>query len=335
MNLVKEIINKIPNNLNKLEQARFIYIELGKIVEFDTTTVFNSNYDLFNERKNKNIDITNLDSNLVNCFNWANIYTKLLQYINIKAEVKANEHAWVILEIDNEIIYADATGSAETDLARIKANIKTNNFYLLNKKDVEFLTPMHNTKFLEKLDLIDRKLGIEAKRKNTHEQLEKIKKEVNNINELTSKIEYIFHHIDTTKLGFFEGNSYIKYVLTYCLNSNEMSHINSITLSKNLIDGNVNSIKCLTVDDNKKISYYIFCKEKGIYSIKKEKIDKIFQMGYSVESFKEIKGIKDVRNFVRYNFTKEETFSTRRETLYTKLYENDKELNFCPKQKSR
>lgn len=335
MNLVNEIINKMPDNLNKLEQARFIYIMLGKIVEFDTTTVFNCNYDLFNERKNKNIDITNLDSNLVNCFNWASIYTKLLQYINIKAEVKAKEHAWVIIEIDNEIIYADATSGNETDLAKIKFNVKTENFYLLNKKDVEFLSPMHNTRFIEKLDLIDKKLGIEAKRKNTHQQLEDIKKEVINISELTSKIEYIFHHIDTANLGFFEGNSYIKYVLTYCLNLNEMSHINSITLSKNLIDGSVNSIKCLTIDENRKISYYIFCKEKGIYSIKKEKIEKIFQMGYSVENFKEIKGIKNIRNFVRFSFTKEEKFSIKRETLYTKLYENDEELNFYPKQKSR
>lgn len=331
MNLVEEIINKMPNNLNKLEQARFIYIELGKIVEFDTTTVFNCNYDLFNEKKDKNIDITNLDSNLVNCYNWANIYAKLLQYIHIKAEVKANEHAWVILEIDNDIIFADATGNSETDLAKIKTNIKTENFYLLNKKDVEFLAPMHNTRFLEKLDLIDRKLGIEANRQNAHKQLEEIKKEANNIKGLTSKIEYIFHHIDTTNLGFFEGNSYIKYILTYCLDSNEMSHINSITLSKNLIDGNVNSIKCLTIDDNKKISYYIFCKEKGIYSIKKKEIYKIFQIGYSIEGFKKIKGITNVR----YNFTKEKKFSIKKENLYTKLYENDEELNFCPKQKSR
>lgn len=335
MNLVELIINKMPKNLNKLEQARFTYIELGRILEFDTTTIFNSNFDLFDERKNKDIDITNLDSNLVNCFNWANIYTKLLQHIDIKAEMKHDEHAWVILEIDNDIIFADATAGAETDLAKIKSNVQTDNFYLLHKKNVEFLAPMCNEKFLKKIDSIDEKLGIKKKRETTYTRLEKAKKEVNNIQGLSEKVDYIFHHIDASNLGFFEGNYYIKYILTYCLDRNEMSNIKSVTLSKTLLDGTVNSIKCLTVEDKKRIKYYIFCKNKGIYSIEKEKLEKIFQMGYSVEGFKEIEGIDDVPDFSRYNFTEQEQKAIKKESLYTRLYSTDNDLNFDSKQKSR
>ena len=50
MNLVSMIIDKIPNDLNDLEKARFIYMELGKILEFDTTTLFNCNDIYFNEK---------------------------------------------------------------------------------------------------------------------------------------------------------------------------------------------------------------------------------------------------------------------------------------------
>lgn len=57
-------------------------------------------------------------------------------------------------------------------------------------------------------------------------------------------------------------------------------------------------------------------------------------MGYSVESFKDIPGLKEVKHFVRYNFTKEETFKIKRENLYTKMYRSDEDLDFIPKQKS-
>lgn len=334
MNLVKNIINKMPNDLTKLEQARFVYIMLGKILEFDTTTMYNSNYELFEKRKRKEIDITNLDTNLVNCFNWSNIYIKLLKSLDIKARIESEQHAWVVLEIDNEIIYTDATTGIVTDLARIKANIKTDNFYLLENKDNEFTASIDTEEFLKKIDNIDKKLGFDLERENVHKKLEELKREVNEIDNITDKIEYIFHHIKTANLGFFEGNSYIKYILDYCLELKYRSNIKAITLSKNELDGSVDSIKCITVEDRPKINYYIFSKNKGIYPIKKEKFSKLFQMGYSVESFKDIPGLKEVKHFVRYNFTKEETFKIKRENLYTKMYRSDEDLDFIPKQKS-
>ena len=34
-NIAEQILRKMPKGLSKLEQARFVYIELGKMVSFD------------------------------------------------------------------------------------------------------------------------------------------------------------------------------------------------------------------------------------------------------------------------------------------------------------
>ena len=79
MNLIEFIINKMPANLTDLEKARFIYVELGRLVFFDTSLMSNTNEEAYKKKFDRKIDITNLDDTFVNCQNWSHIY-KLCWY---------------------------------------------------------------------------------------------------------------------------------------------------------------------------------------------------------------------------------------------------------------
>lgn len=335
MNLVDNIIKKIPDNLDDLGKARFIYIKLGELLEFDTTTIYNANDKIFEVKKNKQIDIQNLDTNLVNCYNWSNIYVQLLKKIGINAEMKDLGHAWVIFEIGDDIIYADATAGYEMDLARIKSNLDTDKFYLLHNKKTEKVSPLYSAKFFKKIDEIDRIIGYMKKKQTAYQKLESLKYEVSKIEILKDKVDYIFKHIDLTSFGFFEGNAYIKYVLNFCIDNTLLRKVSSIIMSKTLQNGEVVSIRCITVDDRHIINYYIFCKNKGIYSISKDKILKINQMGYAIENYRTIPGIEGITNFKRYNFSHKEEIRLKKENLYTMAYSKDQELSFDIQQKSR
>lgn len=331
MNLVSMIIDKIPNDLNDLEKARFIYMELGKILEFDTTTLFNCNDIYFNEKIKKDFDITNLTSNKVNCYNWSNIYVKLLELVHINAEVKEfNDHAWVIMNIDNKTIYADATNNTSMDLAKIKYNIMTDNFYVLveDDDDLDEFDIKDDTNNMTIIEEIDKKLGYDKKHERSFNELIKIKNKADLIENFVDKINFIFSSIDFSNMGFFEGNDFIRYILGFFLSNQLEYKIKAVTLSKTLLSGDVDSIKCITIEDNNTTYYYIFASDKGIYPISKEKIELIFNMGYAVENFKKIPNIKDVINFKKYDFSKKETIKLKKENLYIKMYKYDEDLNF-------
>lgn len=338
MNLINEIIKKIPNNLTDLEKARFIYIELGKILEFDTTTMRNCNESYFKKKINQQIDVMDLSSNMVNCHNWCDIYIKLLNYVGVKADkckIGLIGHAWVLIYIDESVIYADAT-TGDNDLARIKSHLTTNNFYLIyNDNDDDIIDNPFDQEFYNTLREIDKNLGYEEERLNEKEKIEELRYNANQFDNLFDKVNFIFKNINLEKLGFFEGNFYINHVLNYCLDTFEMAHIKAVTLSKNLDDGEVDSIKCIMLENNDNSYYYIFSKLKGIYQIEKEKINKLFQMGYSIENHKTSLDLKNYKFFKRNSLNKLSQLRLKKEALYTKMYNNDDDLNFDTDKKRR
>ena len=90
MNLVVKIIDNMPSNLTDLEKSRYIYIELGKILEFDESTMRNTEKKHYDSNYNKKYKITKMNSTSVTCNNWADIYVELLELVNIKAFKNVN-----------------------------------------------------------------------------------------------------------------------------------------------------------------------------------------------------------------------------------------------------
>lgn len=320
MNIKNLIIGGLKSNMAQLEKCRYIYIELLKILEFNTNTMYNTQKELYEQIYNRDYNIENISDLKVTCSNWALIFKKLLDEIKIPAIIKFNDylHSWVEFKIDGETVYADATEGVCTDLARVKMNRLPLNFYFINDgKKVNY-----------DFSKIDEKLGYNKKVSQANEELLQLKLNIDNKN-IFYKIEYIFKHLALKKFGFFEGNEYIRYVVTYCLSEEELKKFKAITLSKTINNGIVESIKCLTISDSNIVKYYVYFPHKGIFEVSKEDIEKLYQMGYGVEGDKIIIGMTKISNFIIYRNIKNDNIRLRKEQLYTRKYAS--ELDFLKK----
>lgn len=128
-NLTENILRRMPANLTQIEQARYIYLQLGKLFTFD------EKYWLGNSKTRKMIYKSarkihtpkDLKSNKVICVSLTNTYNGLLQRMGIEAEAVHAEddlHVYSIFKIDGVEYEADL----QRDMKFIQAHRKTRLF---------------------------------------------------------------------------------------------------------------------------------------------------------------------------------------------------------------
>lgn len=124
---IEDIINSVPEDLNKLEKAYFIYIELGKILKEDPNFVFR---DAIGKNINYNRKIDDRFYGI--CKSMSELYVSILKdkRIGIDAESvnkhigSSISHVDTILKIDGKTYICNLIG----DLARIKSFRRLNSF---------------------------------------------------------------------------------------------------------------------------------------------------------------------------------------------------------------
>ena len=218
VNLKETIINSIPENLNILEKARYIYNKLGELLEY--SDIYQSlDEDSRKQFYNQTTDINNTDLSNIICKNWAELYYQLLvdagidpKNITISGSSEVLKHRWINIKIAPNIsVVADAvnpSGSYTYDLNKIKNHLKTDGFVIYYGQDAkivweEFQFPNNNNNNIKKLSKvskisdvilrhIDKKIGyIDDKY-----QDEKLKDITDNFN--TYKLEQEILKNDTT-----------------------------------------------------------------------------------------------------------------------------------------
>lgn len=127
-----KLIKSIPEGLNQIEIARFLYIELGRYFIYDPEFV--SEQDIEKRREIASRDIDEIINNKVVCISLSNIYTELLIRCGIDAEtvdIPANPedpkdigHAYTKIKIDGK----EGTLSLINDLTNIKVGLQTEHF---------------------------------------------------------------------------------------------------------------------------------------------------------------------------------------------------------------
>ena len=130
-NVSEHILNRMPEGLSQIEQARYIYIELGKLVSFD------EGYWLGNRREKEKIykssrkikEFKDLKSNKVICVSLFKLYNSLLNKIGIEAIEESEEevkfaHVYSSIIIDGKIIKVDL----QKDLKNIQAKLRIMHF---------------------------------------------------------------------------------------------------------------------------------------------------------------------------------------------------------------
>ena len=201
INKVSEhILNRMPEGLSKIEQARYIYIELGKLVSFD------EGYWLGNRREKEKIyklsrkvkEFKDLKSNKVICVSLSKLYNYLLNKIGIEAIQESKEegkfaHVYSVIIMDKKRCKVDL----QKDLKNIQAKLRTMHF-----DEEEIITP----KGLEK---IDEKIGYSYEGEKTlKEMLERIKKKIERSQNFKDKIKIILEEIgeneNILKMGYTE-----------------------------------------------------------------------------------------------------------------------------------
>ena len=152
-----KIIEDIPKELNQIEMARYIYIQLGKYFSYDekyiTSESDEEKIEIFDR------DIEDIENDKVVCTSLSRIYERLLKRVGINAKTvlipcERLGHAFNEIEIDVKKYF---TGLIR-DLMNIKTGFKTNEFMIDNPdrfgEDSEF-TALSD----EELKKIDDKIG--------------------------------------------------------------------------------------------------------------------------------------------------------------------------------
>lgn len=270
MNLL-EILSKEIENLklkNKYFIARYIYIRLGELFNYDPLYIFG------NEKekefiKNKRINIHNVTDFNLTCMAWSHMYVELLKVFQIEAEVIKNDiHAAVVILIDNKKFLADLTNANE-DITNIKFGLPIKNFYQIyknqNEKEFEF----------EKIDDELYTKGIKAE-----EVLTQLKQELQFIRRKLNKERYDYFifkllekimNFERPNVGFVSGVTYINNLIKD-LSSNDTELIKNHFINKE----NENFIEVFKLITSLNNYYFVYQKNnKGFYELHEQPEEKI------------------------------------------------------------
>ena len=126
-----KIIEDMPKELNQIEMARYIYIQLGKYFLYDEKYITSESDE--EKREIFDRDIEDIENDKVVCTSLSRIYERLLMRVGINAKTvlipgERLGHAFTELEIDGKKYF---TGLIR-DLMNIKTGFKTNEFMIDN-----------------------------------------------------------------------------------------------------------------------------------------------------------------------------------------------------------
>lgn len=309
MNLDKLIIEKMDPLWTDIEKARFIYLELAKIVNFDTT--FNNSGILgYAYLRNAKVSIYNLETSQVNCRMWAQLYSQLLYRANIANRIVDNNHQHVLFEIDGKTFAADATCGVPTDLSRIKNHELTQSFspwpHGFNS-DKPFYNTGFNQEWINELNEIDNKVRSDLKEV---EALKAIKDSFNIIrddkeksntsidtSEIEQKLDVLFSAVGKMKDGYYESKDFIYSLERELFTSDELSIIKSVELKRVNKSERVDIIQCIYINSSNP-KYYLLGQNNNVIKVSKKQLEEFKKVGFSIsKDKKQIPGVSIKNSF--------------------------------------
>ena len=154
-NIIDKIYNEMPNNLNEIEVAKYLYVAIPKYVYFDINTdkIKNEIYNLSLMSTVNNI-WGSLSSGRINDISASKIYYYLCRRVGIDISIvidEDNKQALTKLLIDNQVLITDLF----EDIPFIQCNMQTNHFATYNDdisldKKIKYLKNKYNNYYLDK-----------------------------------------------------------------------------------------------------------------------------------------------------------------------------------------
>lgn len=203
INILNKILGSLPNNLNDLEKARYLYLESCKIFTF-STKIQNTDEISFAKMYNQKVDAASLETTEVNCRIWSQIYSQLLSYANIKNKIIDNRHQCVKLYIGDKEWIADATYGSYNDLSRVKNNDKTVGF------------------------------GCNLYQGSNKCLISIRKEDLNLLDEIDKKLEYLFSKLGKLNEGYYEAKDFVMNLEGQLLDSDEFQRVKAVELKEQI-----------------------------------------------------------------------------------------------------
>lgn len=291
-NLTENILRRMPANLTQIEQARYIYLQLGKLFTFD------EKYWLGNSKTRKMIYKSarkihtpkDLKSNKVICVSLTNTYNGLLQRMGIEAEAVHAEddlHVYSIFKIDGVEYEADL----QRDMKFIQAHRKTR---LFGRE------PDYSTRKLisdEQMQEMDEKFGYTYEGdENLYILINRLKEKLKQFSSVGKKTEYALKQIgqfeEDSDMGFVEKMLYYEMILPDVLNEKEAKKIQIMDMYVEN-DGERKYTCCISAN-NEKNSYerFIYSEKTGTFlPIDERDLIKLMDEGLRTVGNKKIRGL--------------------------------------------
>lgn len=321
-----KILDELPDNLSDLEKARFLYLKTCELFTF-STQFQNTDAFSFSKLYNKKVDIANLKTTEVNCRMWAQIYSQLLDRVNIKNKIIDYGHQYVMFYIDNKEWVADATYGNYTDFSRVKNNDRTIGFGYNLYQGKENKHIIIDQKYISLLDDIDKKLGynnyqmlelIEFRNMltNIKDNLYDISKLSNEpiVDKLSFKLEYLFSRLGKLNCGFYEAKDFVFNLEQYMLTEEEFKQVKAVELKRTNKDKSVDILQCIYTSGDKP-NYYLLSPNLPIIKISEEHLLNLATRGYGLDEGKSINGVNYPRNFYAGEISKVNKFKLYKDKL--------------------
>lgn len=294
-NLTENILRRMPANLTQMEQARYIYLQLGKLFTFDEKYwLGNSKTRRMIYKSAKKIQTPkDLKNNKVICVSLTNTYNSLLQRMGIEAEAVHAEddlHVYTIFKIDGVEYEADL----QRDMKFIQAHRKTRSFGR---------EPDYSTRKLisdEQMQEMADKFGY------TYEGdeylailIDRLRDKLELLPNMEQKIKYALKKIERyeadTDMGFVEKMLYYEMILPDVLSSKESKKVQIMDMYVEE-DGERKYTCCISANKEKnEYVRYMYSEKTGTFlPIDEQELIKLMSEGLRTVGNKKIQGLRKI-----------------------------------------
>lgn len=259
---IKYLKEIMPNNLDELSVARYVYIDLGRKMSFDPVYAFGNSKEknsIYNSIKYTR-DAMNeyLRTGVIICKSLAYLYEYILGFFDINVcttEPITDKHVHNIITLQNRKRYSV---DLQLDLENIQSRSKTKFFAIDNEHIFSVLTT-------QELAEIDNQIGyIENKDDYTDDRLNIFKSSLEGMLEINEKVDFILKYLYssgyTKIMQLIESYSYHQYVFEGLLSKDSIRKVH-FAYCYEMKNGKKDYLAILSVDlPGPHSKTYIFCK---------------------------------------------------------------------------
>lgn len=320
--LKSKILESIPEGLDNLQKAIFIYMKMCEILTYDDEfyAVNQQGVVAFKHEKIDHINEITPSNNRVVCYEFNAIYSVFLKQLGFNYRTISRGymddfgggHAFLTFKSGEYIIKVDSvTGVLNGDIPRVKQKLPLEGIIILNKnKDTK-------EKFkaeLKRMEGLYYKIGKEPTFKETLKAYEQSSPNITII-PFSEKLAIFFTKLKNNNYAQVDRLGYIQILKKTLFSQLELDNNISISYVRNnhpLPDLEAESIVVIAIDDDTsdETKYYIYNARLGLNEIEKEELQERFDNGHydyiNPKSKPNIPGIKKevIRNVRRINQNK-------------------------------